>query len=625
MDEVMPQRSWGQIETALLEISRVAQERADLGIASEAEQALQGLGEGRFNIALVGQFKRGKSSLINALLGREYLPADVAPLTNVISVVQHGVKERVRLFFLDGREENSDLPELFEFVSEEANPNNVKGVREVWVELPLPLLKGGMRLVDTPGVGSIFAVSGEVTKSYLPRIDVAVFVLGSDPPISGEEINLVRAVAPISSRIIFGLNKCDLVPEANRQKAETFTRRALTEALGHDPGPLLHFSALKALQGDQDSGVPELLQELKKLSGKTGPDLAGQSAARAMNYLSGRLIQQIDLERMALEAPLGELARRIEGFESATGDLKDLMETAFARAQAKINYDWQAWKDLEQKTAEEEKKKIMEAVQAALKKEGKRKPPRLQRIKPKMPDQAHALRRGIFQARELLQAVLDFPPIHRAREREKWRREFNALALTQAREQILNFLELWSAQAAEWLAQNYQPQADNVARETNRLMERVADAAGEAFGIPIAKLEVPQPAVNLKQIPFEFWEASLALDYNDWLMPVWAFFATREDMAQAAEKKSAGAIDNWLLTNLNRVDEYLINWIDAGTRGLLNTMRERLEGMKQEIMAAVDSAKKRRGDGQRAVSQRLQVLSEQRRRLDGSGLGTGSP
>ena len=169
------------LDEALTLIGNVATERGDRLISVEAGKAKEALIKGRFNVAFLGQFKRGKSTLINAILGREILPTDIVPLTTAITIVQHGKQYRCTALFRDGRKEEIEPGRIGEFVSEEGNPGNRKGVGEVVIELPIPILESGMRLVDTPGVGSIFELNTKTTKTYLPRIDVAVVVLGGDP------------------------------------------------------------------------------------------------------------------------------------------------------------------------------------------------------------------------------------------------------------------------------------------------------------------------------------------------------------------------------------------------------------------------------------------------------------
>ena len=114
------------------------------------------LAEDRFTLAVLGQFKRGKSSLMNALIGRDLLPVGALPLTSAITVLRFGPTERLLIY-----RENVALPfpeefpvqRLAEFVTEKENPGNCKRVKTAIVELPLPFLRRGVEFVDTPGIG----------------------------------------------------------------------------------------------------------------------------------------------------------------------------------------------------------------------------------------------------------------------------------------------------------------------------------------------------------------------------------------------------------------------------------------------------------------------------------------
>jgi predicted GTPase len=170
-------------------LARLAEAAELLGVAEVADEVaetadrLQAL---RLEVAVVGEFKRGKSSLINALVGREVLPVGVLPLTSVPTLLEQG-EEGLMVEYADGRREQDRLDELARFVTEDANPGNRLGVAQVTARLHTPLLDAGVRLVDTPGVGSVYEHNTRATDAYLPSLDAAVLVTSADPPISGAE------------------------------------------------------------------------------------------------------------------------------------------------------------------------------------------------------------------------------------------------------------------------------------------------------------------------------------------------------------------------------------------------------------------------------------------------------
>lgn len=150
-----PQSNNGKVAPGCLAgLAQLADEIGATEIATDAGALLECLAEGRFYVACVGQFKRGKSTLLNALVGQPLLPAGVVPITTAVTVLRCGeqVRARVRL----GTEWHDIVPtELTAYVSEEQNPANEKGVSVVEVFVPNSLLVSGMCLVDTPGIGSV--------------------------------------------------------------------------------------------------------------------------------------------------------------------------------------------------------------------------------------------------------------------------------------------------------------------------------------------------------------------------------------------------------------------------------------------------------------------------------------
>jgi GTP-binding protein EngB required for normal cell division len=551
---------------ALENLELVANERKQEGILAEAREVREALARRRFNVAVMGQFKRGKSTLINALLGRDdLLPTDVAPITTAITTVEHGPTERASVRFEDGREEEIGVDQVRLFVSEEENPGNRKGVRVVRIELPAPLLTSGIRLVDTPGVGSVFESNSEVTRSFLPRIDVAVVVLGSDPPISGEELGLVKAVAPDVGRLCIVLNKSDRVREATRLKAEAFTRQVLHGALGHDPGVLIHASARAALREGADPGVSAVIRELSALATRSGAELAQASARRATRHIAAHLLQQLDLERAVLVAPLEEIGRRIDGFLEAMRDIDDLVIAACARVKSDFGFDWEAW--------EARRNRLLGEVVREIGREVERVAGRNSRA---------GARRVRGMAREIAYG------------------EVKKLVDDSARRAIEEF----NRHRAE--------QIERVGAETNRLIDRTAQAAARAFDIPVARFEPEVLTIDPQAMVFEFIEPVRALDAEAWVIPILDTFSPRRAVVQRASGRSEVLAREWLRTNLYEIDKHLIDWIDALTRQLETGMRSRLDGMRQEVLDAVESGRRRRQEGEAAVKHQLDQLCRQR-------------
>ena len=153
------------------------------------------LRERRLRVLVAGEAKRGKSTLVNALLGRAVLPAGVTPLTAVATTVRYGPEPEVRAVFADGRVEHFPLSALEDLVTERRNPGNRRHVGSVTVMVNAPVLAYGVELVDTPGTGSVYAHNTATAEAALETMDAAIFVLTADPPVSASERELMGRVA----------------------------------------------------------------------------------------------------------------------------------------------------------------------------------------------------------------------------------------------------------------------------------------------------------------------------------------------------------------------------------------------------------------------------------------------
>src|SRR5579871_5671399 len=132
-------------------------------VLDKALEELAGLGNQRdkdqisaLRVRVAGEAKRGKSTLINALLGRPVLPSGVTPLTAVATTVRYGEDPHAEVRFGDGHEEKHPLAALDDLVTERGNPRNRRGIAAVTAFVDAPVLAAGIELVDTPGTGSVF-------------------------------------------------------------------------------------------------------------------------------------------------------------------------------------------------------------------------------------------------------------------------------------------------------------------------------------------------------------------------------------------------------------------------------------------------------------------------------------
>ena len=260
--------------TQLFRLSELAEELGANPIAHEARELGSRISEGRFYVACVGQFKRGKWTLINALIGQPVLPVGFIPVTAVPTVIRFGEQARARVRDRNGSWKEINVSELEQYVSEQFNPENKKEVDGVEVFVPSRLLSSGMCIVDTPGLGSVFTANTAATHAFIPHVDAALVVVGADPPLAGEELVLVEAVAKRVNDLILILNKADRTTEAEKAAAVSFTRQLLEKRLHRSMGPVFEVSAAERMENrGPERDWRELVATLQRLVDESGSQL----------------------------------------------------------------------------------------------------------------------------------------------------------------------------------------------------------------------------------------------------------------------------------------------------------------------------------------------------------------
>ena len=208
-----PARRPPPVERVVSELLQVVDGIVPANVRRDLEASLERLREERANLVVLGEFKRGKSTLANALVGAEIVPTGVLPLTAMVTAIRHGPVPRVVVTFESGERREIGEGQVADFATEAGNPGNVRGAKLLTIELPAPLLAAGIQLVDTPGIGSIFAHNTETALAFLGQVDAAIFVLAADQPLSQTEGELIQTAAARIPQIFFVLNKLDQLGE----------------------------------------------------------------------------------------------------------------------------------------------------------------------------------------------------------------------------------------------------------------------------------------------------------------------------------------------------------------------------------------------------------------------------
>lgn len=310
----------------LLRLAKLGEVLGTGRVADEARELAARISEGRFFVACVGQFKRGKSTLINALIGEPVLPVGFIPVTAVPTVIRYGEELKARLKDRDFAWHEIPVSDVKLYVSEENNPENSKGITGVEIFIPSPLLSTGMCLVDTPGLGSVFSGNTAATQDFIPHIDAALVVLGADPPLAGEELTTVEAVSRNVQDLIVVLNKADRTTDEERRAAADFTRTLLQKRLNRPVGPLFEVSAVERLVNrGPERDWPGFTSALQRLVRDSGRQIILAACDRGLVRLSEELLAIIAEEREALERPIEESERRILAMKATIAEAERSM------------------------------------------------------------------------------------------------------------------------------------------------------------------------------------------------------------------------------------------------------------------------------------------------------------
>jgi len=187
--------------------------------AKSLKESLGRLEMSESNLVILGQFKRGKSTLANCFLRKKILPCSAVPLTALITEIRYRDKEGLLIEYNDEGEE-LPLASLHKFVTERENPKNKKNIKHVTVFCNSEFLRKGVVLIDTPGLGSTFTHNTNTTEEYVKNCDVAVFVMSADSPLSLGELEFIKRIRTYTPRIFFVLNKMDYLSKEQLEEVQ---------------------------------------------------------------------------------------------------------------------------------------------------------------------------------------------------------------------------------------------------------------------------------------------------------------------------------------------------------------------------------------------------------------------
>jgi hypothetical protein len=381
--ELAEQRALLMAET-LDRVAAIAQEQ--LGLPEEARKLqarAQQVRDDRFRVLVVGEFKRGKSTLLNALLGDDILPRKVAECTAVVTLIQYGEQPGVRVIFDDGRpDENLSVTEFrarYELTLEDADDREAAADRfshvdHAVVSYPVELCRHRIELVDSPGLGA-HRIRSQRTQRFLSQSDAIVFVLYAPQFLKEDESHFLEAILlPLGLRnIFFVVNGWNLIDEAvirpedaerEKQELEGHIRLRLTpfcvlDGKDHSAERIFRVNALGALKSRmrrppsqamlQESNVLPFEESLQRFLVEDRGRVRAEAVLGILRAtfdetnrfiatqlsLAGRSIAEIEAERVAMQPKLERLRgirQHIAGFlDSQSANLQDRLVLSFEK------------------------------------------------------------------------------------------------------------------------------------------------------------------------------------------------------------------------------------------------------------------------------------------------------
>ena len=309
-----------EVKGALGELGRAAERIGAKSLNERIRRDLvRKLEEDRFHLVVVGEFNHGKSSFVNALLGRSVLPVGVTPTTAAIHPRRYADEAEATVVFSDGRRESLPFDEVRRFSV--GGGKNADEVDFLEVGFPAPLLKERILLVDTPGVNDLSLQRSDITYSYIPRADAVLFLLDAGQILKeSERVFLEEKLLKASrDKIVFVITKWDLLSEDEQAEALAYAREQLARLVKQPvvfpvsaEAALARAAGVEGTDGPDKSGMPELVEHLTRfLAEERGRILLDNALGEGMNVV--KLLQKgIDARARAVAMKSDELARRIE-------------------------------------------------------------------------------------------------------------------------------------------------------------------------------------------------------------------------------------------------------------------------------------------------------------------------
>lgn len=274
--------------------------------AEQAREASNHIKSHVFSVGIMGEFKRGKSTVINALLGEEIAPADVVPASATLNRITYGLNPKATIVYKDGRHEEVPVDKIADYVTKitEGAAATAELVEQAVVEYPCQFCQNNVEIIDTPGLNDDERMDA-ISEAVIPKLDAVVLVLSAGSPFSKSEAEFVRNKLMTSdvTRLIVLVNRIDTIyGERDRARIlESIREKIVREIL--DRTASIHGADSKLYQDTKDKLADIKLYPLSAIQALVGrmenkPELVEQSGILTFEERLRKLLTQ---ERGVLE------------------------------------------------------------------------------------------------------------------------------------------------------------------------------------------------------------------------------------------------------------------------------------------------------------------------------------
>lgn len=314
-----------------IDILELAKEADELFSGGEAACSIQRrqckllvdkLSNSNMTISVIGQFKRGKSTLSNCILGKNYMPVGIVPITSAVTKVVYG-RQSAEVCFENGEIRPVEIDELSAYISEQENAQNKLGVKEVVIHSESDFLKNGITYVDTPGVGSFHKSNTEVAYDYMKESDAVIFLLSVDSPINQIEIDFLQSTKEYAGKFYFAVNKIDTVSAGDLEAYTGYCAGLLSE--------IMETSAIKLMpvSAKTGEGVEALKSAILRDLSASIREIMQESTRKKLIDIIGSALKELQFYRSAMSMPYEELDKNF-------AELSDFMNEQIAGAEEHV-------------------------------------------------------------------------------------------------------------------------------------------------------------------------------------------------------------------------------------------------------------------------------------------------